>query len=94
MHDIINPRPKQGSDVIGNEGVAEGKRIDFMEILRNIPQTKRREMQLHIERLGWSLQYSIPPENASFANRWQPPSIDSVDVIIKNMFLHVQSLSA
>lgn len=62
--------------------------VDFMEILSQIPPVIIERMQHSIEKLGWSLQYSIPPENASIANPWSPPLRDGVDIIIENVFAH------
>ena len=70
---------------------ASGNSTDVLDALSRISPSEIRQMQLHIEQLAWSLQYSIPPDNASLLNPWTPPSVDSVDVIIKNMFLRVKN---
>ena len=69
--------------------------IDFYEFLSRIPQSKIIEMQKSIEKLGWSLQYSLPAEEK--LNRtdletgttkiiWSPPQPDSVDIILEKLF--------
>lgn len=60
---------------------------DFMEFLMDIPENEVQKMQETIERIGWSLQYSIPPFFLGGNEVWSPPLPDAVDVMLDKLFL-------
>ena len=69
--------------------------LNFYQMLMKISPNKIREMQFAIEKIGWSLQYSLPPvgilektddKKNNIKSIWSPPHPDSVDVIISKLF--------
>lgn len=71
-------------------------KLDFMNVLLNIPKETIRKKQLAIAYHAPKLQYAMPPpellKNRSDATPWDPPFKDGVEVAIDGMFERTQHI--